>query len=570
MRLKQIDEFYAEVSLLRSQLNATLAISALPDEVLAEILLQCVQKARDVYTAGASGDNERGPYSWIGITHVCRRWRQVALDYPSLWNWIVPINPVSTNIFIQRSAQLPLVVPERRISVVRYSPPRPTLFNPFPMGRHPSQHSSYLHENAELSLQILYRQFHRIASITLAINDMTPQSPVAAAPMLHSLTIGGPKPHSGGPTESMLNFLKGLDMPVLTAFHSAGHIATLQPCLRPSLQNLTIGCNPLVGESKTQLLEALRELPSLRHLRIDGTSSTVADVYSGFQQPLTSFAKVSLPLLHSLCLQSVYANTVRFLDYLEITSSVSITVIECASSPELEMMDRLLQQLDSLGGPNAPLAMAIHIQRPGDYNKQQVMQGISLWCSGSNDTTYRPFAEWGAPRISYFVRESHQLNSRQFSTHLFGDRISTLFIGIKAKPQLWFDSFAEFRQLQQLHVHGEAVYALPEALSPEEPHPSRGETGLFPALCTLVLDSIIWNANNTPVPDILVATLADIDPHGPSRKAPLAALVRALGRRGGIQQVVVRRGRLVTKGDIEALALNGHVATMDWDEVSLP
>jgi hypothetical protein len=60
--------------------NTLAPISRLPPETLAEIFSRL---------PFSGDDNEDVPYlAWIGVTHVCHRWREIALHSPYLWNHI--------------------------------------------------------------------------------------------------------------------------------------------------------------------------------------------------------------------------------------------------------------------------------------------------------------------------------------------------------------------------------------------------------------------------------------------------------------------------------------------------
>ncbi|TFY78150.1 hypothetical protein EWM64_g5862 [Hericium alpestre] len=63
---------------LRTRLNALCPISALPAEALARIFQFCA----DMYPPASYKQHRLG---WIEVTHVCRHWRDTALQFPSLW-----------------------------------------------------------------------------------------------------------------------------------------------------------------------------------------------------------------------------------------------------------------------------------------------------------------------------------------------------------------------------------------------------------------------------------------------------------------------------------------------------
>ncbi|VDB93473.1 unnamed protein product [Peniophora sp. CBMAI 1063] len=88
--------------------------SVLPAESLAHILsylirlyptpLQRAQRSKKLKTSQV-----RIP-DWLSVTHVCQRWRTIALSTPSLWCRIVPNAEKSWDIFIQRSGSAMLSI----------------------------------------------------------------------------------------------------------------------------------------------------------------------------------------------------------------------------------------------------------------------------------------------------------------------------------------------------------------------------------------------------------------------------------------------------------------------------
>ncbi|KAF9478395.1 hypothetical protein BDN70DRAFT_46034 [Pholiota conissans] len=75
---KDIEELQATLLALMSQRNDFVPISCLPPEIMCKIFsfVQTLYRSRNE----AEEDME-----WIGLTHVCRLWREIAIDSPSLW-----------------------------------------------------------------------------------------------------------------------------------------------------------------------------------------------------------------------------------------------------------------------------------------------------------------------------------------------------------------------------------------------------------------------------------------------------------------------------------------------------
>ncbi|TFY73419.1 hypothetical protein EWM64_g10592, partial [Hericium alpestre] len=68
-----------------------------PTEILLQIFAECINEEVDPDGIGFSGN-------WIkSITHVCRSWREIAIDYPALWANIAFLSPHMTRTMLDRS-----------------------------------------------------------------------------------------------------------------------------------------------------------------------------------------------------------------------------------------------------------------------------------------------------------------------------------------------------------------------------------------------------------------------------------------------------------------------------------
>ncbi|EAU91914.1 hypothetical protein CC1G_04681 [Coprinopsis cinerea okayama7 len=85
---------------LKSNRNDLIHASSLLIEILREILWLCVATTP-----------VHKPLEWIPLTHVCSRWRKIALDYPQLWSRIYDpetyMGPSWLTAFIERSKNAP-------------------------------------------------------------------------------------------------------------------------------------------------------------------------------------------------------------------------------------------------------------------------------------------------------------------------------------------------------------------------------------------------------------------------------------------------------------------------------
>lgn len=97
----QISAHLAEVRRLREQRNADCSKTKhLPAEILSRIFdsLAC------------SGYSPWFPLQWVAATHVCRTWRNVALNEPTLWTDFTNVHPKWLRETFARSKAAPLIL----------------------------------------------------------------------------------------------------------------------------------------------------------------------------------------------------------------------------------------------------------------------------------------------------------------------------------------------------------------------------------------------------------------------------------------------------------------------------
>ncbi|KAA1470087.1 hypothetical protein DENSPDRAFT_670365 [Dentipellis sp. KUC8613] len=91
--------------------NSTLPVVSLPVEILTIIIFHVMERdilyARDI---GWHQRHKRESLGWIKMTHVCRRWRQVALATPLLWRNVVWLRADGMETMLHRAARAPLRV----------------------------------------------------------------------------------------------------------------------------------------------------------------------------------------------------------------------------------------------------------------------------------------------------------------------------------------------------------------------------------------------------------------------------------------------------------------------------
>ena len=101
----QIAILQGQIADLRSALNDRALIGRLHPEVLAQVFLYRVKHWS--YEVSKGGLPRR---HWTGILHVCRSWRQLALQTPRLWTSFKPTNPSFVLKSLEHSGILPFDV----------------------------------------------------------------------------------------------------------------------------------------------------------------------------------------------------------------------------------------------------------------------------------------------------------------------------------------------------------------------------------------------------------------------------------------------------------------------------
>ncbi|TFK92957.1 hypothetical protein K466DRAFT_658871 [Polyporus arcularius HHB13444] len=110
-----------EILRLKRLFNAHSRIGRLPAHILALIFLEhatTFYKRRLAYYYGVRGEHigdatHKDLYSWTTVAHVCRHWREVAVNYAQLWTFIVldeRVSPHFIELLLKRSCGLPLNV----------------------------------------------------------------------------------------------------------------------------------------------------------------------------------------------------------------------------------------------------------------------------------------------------------------------------------------------------------------------------------------------------------------------------------------------------------------------------
>jgi hypothetical protein len=242
----QIANLHESIRILKSQRNSHLPISTLPVEILTKIFL-LHQHNVTVQTL-----------DWIGITHVSRRWREIALNFSGLWTCIPFHHPKWAKEMIVRSQHACPIVKANYIPSIYPSEAR--LLKNF-LQQHLSR------------VQVLEIFDTNLLHVAKLFQDIQPTS----VPCLSTLSLSVQWQKPGTEPSAVLNLLQMVDSRLLNtnSLRKLNVSTTPRWDLRlfSGLIHLKLGDGhnmPRTQTSQRKFLDALRRMPNLQSLYLDG------------------------------------------------------------------------------------------------------------------------------------------------------------------------------------------------------------------------------------------------------------------------------------------------------------
>lgn len=287
-------------------------ISRLPDDALIEIFQYHIPSN----LIGVDSWNS----TWMSIIHVCRRWRQILLDFGPIWTNIISTFPDLAEFMIKNSKELPLSLNLDMTALTHSSAWARRFVKPISSRIH-SLRMSYTSSTAMGRMLDTFRDHH--------------------APILTSLTICC---HAIMDYERLLtptDFLN-LDFPSLTTLflYDCSFVSSPTMPFARNITNLSIRCDKV----KT-IIPLLQHTPSLGKLAItieEKPSSGAAHI-PFVANP--SSAQISLPSLGMLRFQGPPAQYVRLLGHISLPAR---TIMDLDLSPPLEVLDGLTNEYNDV------------------------------------------------------------------------------------------------------------------------------------------------------------------------------------------------------------------------------
>ncbi|KAI0043305.1 hypothetical protein FA95DRAFT_1498825, partial [Auriscalpium vulgare] len=94
---------------LDTHINACAPVSRLPPELLCRVFSNLVEEEEEEEYLKSGMDGFPRPMPWVRLSHVCRHWRDVALNDPTFWARLsLPLPQRWADAIISRSQGAPL------------------------------------------------------------------------------------------------------------------------------------------------------------------------------------------------------------------------------------------------------------------------------------------------------------------------------------------------------------------------------------------------------------------------------------------------------------------------------
>jgi hypothetical protein len=273
----EINSLEESTRALKSRQNELASISRLPPETLAAIFFFLSLSTWRDRTEEHAWRNEPGDMAWIGVTHVCRLWRETALNYPRFWSHIklTKLTPVGMAKIIARAKTVPLHL---ETDVTKWGPEQIVAFE--------KQLETHISHTRHLSISGEH--------LPTLLDKL-----VSSAPILEFLSLSSKSPQSSSPQAIIPDNIFNHITPNLTNLK-------LESCdiiwMSPFLKHLRIlQILKLSTEARPKLddwLDALNEMPQLEELSLQSATPVAPLTGPLISEPSRSATLPSLTRFH--------------------------------------------------------------------------------------------------------------------------------------------------------------------------------------------------------------------------------------------------------------------------------
>ncbi|KAF5357640.1 hypothetical protein D9758_007500 [Tetrapyrgos nigripes] len=445
---------------LKTRWNELVPISMLPNEIISEVFLVC---------ARCDVDHSHSCWSWINVSYICKRWRNVALGSPMLWGYLDFLKPALVPEMLRRSQKAPLIVSVPQKHIIK--------------------------DQVEDAVISALHHIHRVSEITLrnvvtaslgkALSDIR-----QGAPLLHTLCLTRGETEvatlasSKHPVVLPSDFLNG-NAPCLRHVDLHGFHLSWDSDFLKNLTTLKLTYNsPTHAPSLQQLTHVLDRMPGLETLKLWILPLSDTTVTSGF-----AFAQ--LLHLREIGLMGDVDGCAILLDHISfpctarmrfgcvVDSRIEPDVLDKAS-PMLSSLSRLRSQFSSEFQPQSSIAS---IDVSASFRNLQITLGRN------SVVTTSPSPYWLQLSMHYDTTLHEELTQKVFEalSPLHNVRVLSFTGWI---PSLYESFSLGLSNVQTLHVRGtEGLSILDDLLRLTE---TELKFALFPSLVCLSLVGVAF------------------------------------------------------------------------------
>ena len=419
---------------LKGRMNAMTSISTLPPEVLSEIFIAL---AHSYYSLSVyPGFHSHSAYKWITVTHVCRAWRNIALNTPRLWSRVILSKFDVTKEILARSKKAPLWVTAYAVNL---DYPRKKLLDSI------MKQSSRL---KELDLTVPGRTFRNLSTV-----------PMGPAAILEILTLSGSSPYDPHgtflPHNTPLPVLFKGQTPNLRRLHlNSIAIKWDNPIFCPTLTHLTVAAQSdgsLITGTFAHLLAALKAMYTLEKLELQEAIPHLSEDLSTLP---TLQRTVELPRLRELVISSDMLDCANFLHHVSLPANARLSVTG-RWGDSVESLVRVFSTHLARCAPLLTVCLTPHEDGPTYVLGWRTFHGTAQASTAPQ------------PDVALYLWTHENLRALQHlvrSAAIFG-AVRSLEIPPSATTVDWADLFARVPQLRVLSIAGQPQPGLFDALS---------------------------------------------------------------------------------------------------------
>lgn len=471
---RQLLHHQAQVRKLSRLLNEGSWVLRLPEELIAKIFQLHVSSWLRTSRRQPLRDSDvpalrLGYYGWLcGITHICTRWRWIALHTPSLWTSIKMFRPEAIDAFIERSTPLPV-----------------SIYCPHDYETSPS-HNSLMRKKI---LQVA----HRVVALNLETStvDIVGDYAQKRFPVLRELALAVAE----GNGASLPSYISGFEsVPNLhtlqTSFYSFSAVRNLLHCgIRHLSLTTSLHHSAQPNTDWHAFLMTFQSLPEIETLYI---SHCLPFTVVENDQLQSYIATIDFNHLQSITVEGYSVACAVLLHHITYPRSAVVTIMAHARvhSPNLDDREQNLSDLRTFTHPLAaklsrlsqsrPITslsvdsyngfggVQIHVNTPREEDATRVTSRASLIFLG-----YSPKSIFNVVLRALPLKDTHTLS------------IGDLFFGLgiyTPSREDWLTGFADTIGIRNLSLQLSITTHFPSALNlPQTPHDSPSRA-LFPNL----------------------------------------------------------------------------------------